>query len=87
MDRWIDDNDIWLARTAILHQLSYKTDTDAGRLFRYAERRAEDTEFFIRKSIVWSLRKHAKQRPEEVRPLARDHQREPAVRDNKAGNT
>ncbi|MEM9650787.1 MAG: DNA alkylation repair protein [Actinomycetota bacterium] len=67
MDRWIGDNNIWLARTAILHQLSYMADTDEDRLFGYAEQRAEDTEFFIRKAIGWALRQHARLRPDEVR--------------------
>jgi 3-methyladenine DNA glycosylase AlkD len=67
MDQWIHDENIWLARTAILHQLSYKDETDEARLFQYAETRAEDTEFFIRKAIGWALRQHARLRPDEVR--------------------
>ncbi len=67
MDAWIDDDDIWLARTAILHQLSYKGDTDGDRLFRYAEARAADTEFFIRKAIGWALRQYAREEPDRVR--------------------
>lgn len=43
MDDWITSDDIWLARTAILHQLHYEADTDAQRLFRLllATRRRE----------------------------------------------
>lgn len=67
MDEWIDSDDFWLARTAIIHQLFYKGDTDADRLFHYAERRAGDTEFFIRKAIGWALRQYARQAPDEVR--------------------
>ncbi len=67
MDDWIDHDDIWLARTAILHQLSYKGATDPDRLFLYAERRAADTEFFIRKAIGWALRQYARQEPDRVR--------------------
>lgn len=66
MDEWIDSENMWLARTAIIHQLSYKADTDADRLFAYAESRAEDTEFFIRKAIGWSLRQYARQDPDQV---------------------
>lgn len=66
MDRWIHSENMWLARTAIIHQLSYKGDTDEDRLFSYAELRAEDTEFFIRKAIGWALRQHARLRPDEV---------------------
>ncbi len=67
MDAWIDDDDIWLARTAILHQLGYKERTDADRLFAYADRRATDTEFFIRKALGWALRQYARTDPDAVR--------------------
>ena len=73
MDRWIDDDDIWLARTAILHQLSFKDRTDADRLFAYAERRAADSEFFIRKAIGWALRQHARVDPDAVRAFVAAH--------------
>ncbi len=39
MDAWIDDDDLWVARTALLHQLRYKESTDTGRLFGYCLRR------------------------------------------------
>lgn len=66
MDDWIDHDDIWLARTAILHQLMYKERTDSDRLFDYADRRAGDTEFFIRKALGWALRQYARTDPEAV---------------------
>ena len=53
MDDWIDDSDIWIARTAILHQLGYGPDTDVERLFDYVDRKRGDTEFFIRKACGW----------------------------------
>jgi 3-methyladenine DNA glycosylase AlkD len=67
MDQWIDSENMWLARTAIIHQLSFKEETDTERLFRYADARAEDSEFFIRKAIGWALRQHARQDPDAVR--------------------
>ncbi len=60
MDDWIDSDDFWLARTAILHQLMYKEDTDAVRLFSYCSIRKGDREFFIRKAIGWALRQYAR---------------------------
>lgn len=66
MDRWIDDPDMWLARTAILHQLGYKERADADRLFGYADKRVGDTEFFIRKALGWALRQHARVDPDAV---------------------
>lgn len=67
MDVWIESKNIWLVRTAILHQNRYKAATDADLLFRYCIRRAPDTEFFIRKAIGWALREFAKTDPDAVR--------------------
>ncbi|MFG3281190.1 DNA alkylation repair protein [Streptomyces sp. NPDC048111] len=67
MDRWIDDDDLWLSRTALLHQLTYKQRTDADRLFAYCLRRAAHPDFFIRKAIGWCLREYAKSDPGAVR--------------------
>ena len=73
MDAWIDADDFWLARTAILHQLGSKADTDTDRLFAYCARRAGDTEFFIRKAIGWALREYAKTDPGAVQQFVADH--------------
>jgi 3-methyladenine DNA glycosylase AlkD len=74
MDQWIDDDDIWVARSAILHQLRWKEATDADRLFDYAARRAGDTEFFIRKAIGWALRQYARTDPDAVRNFVDAHE-------------
>lgn len=73
MDRWINDDDFWIVRTAILHQLMYKERTDAARLFSYAQIRAADQEFFIRKAIGWSLRQYARIEPEAVQSFVQEH--------------
>ncbi|MFF5784959.1 DNA alkylation repair protein [Streptomyces sp. NPDC012693] len=67
MDEWIEDEDLWVARTALLHQLRFKGATDADRLFAYCLRRAPDTDFFLRKAIGWALREYAGTAPGEVR--------------------
>ena len=66
MDVWIGDDDIWLARTALLHQLTYRDRTDADRLFDYCRQRAGAREFFIRKAIGWALRSYAATAPDAV---------------------
>jgi 3-methyladenine DNA glycosylase AlkD len=73
MDAWIHDDDIWIARTALLHQLKYRGDTDPDRLFDYVERRAGDTEFFIRKACGWALREYATTHPDAVREFVEGH--------------
>jgi 3-methyladenine DNA glycosylase AlkD len=73
MDDWIDDPDIWLARTAVLHQNAWKAATDRDRLFGYCLRRAADTEFFLRKAIGWALREYSKTDPGAVRSFVATH--------------
>lgn len=67
MDEWIEDGNLWLARTALLHQLRYKDATDTGRLFSYCRRQAGHPDFFLRKAIGWALREYAKTDPGAVR--------------------
>jgi 3-methyladenine DNA glycosylase AlkD len=74
MDRWLDSENLWLARTAILHQERWKARTDAGRLFAYCLRRAGDRDFFIRKAIGWSLRSYAATDPAAVARFVQDHE-------------
>lgn len=73
MDEWIADDNIWVARSAILHQLSYKEDTDAERLFRYIASRASDKEFFIRKASGWALRQYSRFDGAAVRSFIEAH--------------
>ncbi|MEU5534033.1 DNA alkylation repair protein [Streptomyces sp. NPDC020362] len=67
MDAWITDDDLWVARTALLHQLRYKERTDTERLFGYCLLQSGHPDFFIRKAIGWSLREYAKTDPGAVR--------------------
>jgi 3-methyladenine DNA glycosylase AlkD len=80
LERWIASDNFWLNRTAILHQLSYKEDTDKEKLFSYIKQHSGSKEFFIEKAIGWALREYSKTAPEEVisfieneelRPLSR----------------
>ncbi|MFI9801108.1 DNA alkylation repair protein [Streptomyces sp. NPDC052302] len=76
MDAWIEDDDLWVARTALLHQLPYKERTDTERLFAYCLRQSGHPDFFVRKAIGWCLREYAKTDPEAVRDfLAREGER------------
>lgn len=73
MDVWLADDDLWLIRTAILHQLTYRERTDAGWLFAACAARAEHPDFFIRKAIGWALRQYARTDPEAVRGFVAEH--------------
>jgi 3-methyladenine DNA glycosylase AlkD len=76
MDRWLESDNMWLARSAILHQDRWKEKTDARRLFAYCLRRAGDRDFFIRKAIGWSLRSYAAVDPAEVARFVEEHEAE-----------
>jgi 3-methyladenine DNA glycosylase AlkD len=67
MDEWSEAADMWLVRTAILHQLHYRKATDTDRLFGYCARQASHRDFFVRKAIGWALRHYARTDPEAVR--------------------
>jgi 3-methyladenine DNA glycosylase AlkD len=73
MDAWSEDANMWLVRTAILHQLRYKRTTDSERLFAYCTVQAGHTDFFIRKAIGWALREYAKTDPVAVRAFVAAH--------------
>ncbi len=66
MDAWSAEEDLWLIRTAILHQLHYGAATDQRRLFDYCSRQAGHRDFFIRKAIGWALRQYARVEPAAV---------------------
>jgi 3-methyladenine DNA glycosylase AlkD len=67
LDNWIDDDNIWLKRTAILYQLKFKDKTDLKKVFEYCNKEKKHPDFFIRKAIGWQLREQSKMFPAEVR--------------------
>ncbi|WP_109486105.1 DNA alkylation repair protein [Occallatibacter savannae] len=71
MDKALRSSDFWVRRVAILHQLGWRGQTDAGRLFAYALACGHEKEFFIRKAIGWALRDYARHAPAEVRDFVR----------------
>ena len=67
MDKWIEDEDFWIRRTAILSHMKHKKSTDAKRLFAYCLAQADEKEFFIRKAIGWALREYSYSEPSAVK--------------------
>ena len=57
---WIDDDDMWVRRTALLYQLKYKDDTDTQFLEMAIQANLGSKEFFINKAIGWALRQYSK---------------------------
>ncbi|MET1050285.1 MAG: DNA alkylation repair protein [Acidimicrobiales bacterium] len=73
IERWLTSGNLWLERTAILHQLGCKQATDEAFLFHACLTHAASTEFFHRKAIGWALRQYAKVSPDAVRIFVADH--------------
>ena len=76
MDGALRHEDLWLRRIAMLHQLGWRGDTDAGWLFDTALALAHEDEFFIRKAIGWALRDYARHAPEAVTAFANAHRQQ-----------
>ena len=70
--RWMDSENIWLQRSALLFQLRYKQHTDEDLLFRYIQELTSSTEFFIRKAIGWTLREYSKTTPARVQQFVNE---------------
>ena len=66
MDAWINDENMWIRRSALLFQLKYKDKTNHLLLFEYCKKRMFEREFFICKAIGWALREYAKINHEAV---------------------
>ena len=73
IEEWIDDEFMWLRRTALISPIKHKANTDHETLFDHCLRRAHEKEFFIRKAIGWTLREYAKTEPERVRDFLLEH--------------
>ena len=65
--QWSTDENIWLRRIAIDHQLLRKEKTDTELLGKIIKNNFGQTEFFINKAIGWALRDYSKTNPKWVR--------------------
>ena len=64
---WSLDENIWLRRIAIDHQLLRKEKTNTELLEKILKNNLGQAEFFINKAIGWALRDYSKTNPEWVR--------------------
>ena len=76
IERWIDDDHMWIRRTALLSHLKHKRETDAAQLFKHCLKRADESEFFIRKAIGWALREYSKTDPRAVRAFLKTNRKQ-----------
>lgn len=67
MLEWAEDDNFWVRRVAIDHQLLRKERTDTALLEKILIKNFGSREFFINKAIGWSLRDYSKTDPEWVK--------------------
>ena len=73
MLEWSLDDDFWVRRVAIDHQLCRKEKTNTELLEKILVNNFGSDEFFINKAIGWSLRDYSKTNPEWVRAFVEKH--------------
>lgn len=74
---WIGHKNMWLNRTAIIFQLSYKKNTDCALLTEAILRHAASKEFFHQKAIGWALRQYSYTNSAWVERFIADHTLQP----------
>lgn len=70
---WSTDEDFWVRRIAIDHQLCRKDKTNSELLGKIVKNNFGSSEFFINKAIGWSLRDYSKTNPDWVRLFIENH--------------
>ena len=73
---WSKSDNIWLKRTAIQHQLTYKDKTNTELLEEIIQNCLDTDEFFVNKAIGWALREYSKTSPEWVKVFITKYQNE-----------
>ena len=73
MVEWSKDDNIWLRRVAIDHQLLRKENTDEQLLEKILINNLNHKEFFVNKAIGWALRDYSKTDPQWVRNFIEVH--------------
>ncbi|NJM78874.1 MAG: DNA alkylation repair protein [Flavobacterium sp.] len=67
IEQFSNAENIWLNRSAIIFQLSYKEKTNFDLLKSECEKHKHSTEFFIQKAIGWALRDYSRFNPKAVK--------------------
>lgn len=73
---WSVDENFWVRRTAVLHQLCRKEKTNTELLEQIILNNFGSNEFFINKAIGWCLRDYSKTNPDWVRIFIQKHKDE-----------
>ena len=83
---WSQDDDFWIRRVAIEHQLLRKDKMNIELLNTILENNLDSSEFFINKAIGWALRDYSKTNPDWVKDFISKHHAEMASLSIKEGS-
>ena len=73
IEKWMQTKDIWLKRSAIIHQLFYKEKTDHDLLAELILEQKNSKDYFINKASGWALRRYSKTNPQWVESFIEEH--------------
>jgi 3-methyladenine DNA glycosylase AlkD len=73
MRAWSKSRNLWLRRSAIICQLTFKDDTNLALLYDCIDPALGEKEFFLRKAIGWALRQYAWTNPKEVQRYVKEN--------------
>lgn len=73
IEKWNNSDNMWLNRSALIHQLRYKDQLDLDLLFALVESHIGSKEFFINKASGWALRQASKFYPSEIKTFILNH--------------
>ena len=76
MLKWSKNEDFWIRRVAILHQLGRKNKTNIKLLEKILINNFGSSEFFINKAIGWILRDYSKTNPDWVKNFIEENKDE-----------
>ncbi len=71
--KWIQSDNFWLQRCAIIFQLAYKEKTNEQLLFNNILQVADSSEFFLQKAAGWALRQYSRTQPAAVKAFIQNH--------------
>jgi len=72
--RWETHESFWIRRSCLIFQLRYRKETDLAQLQYFIGKFKPEKEFFIQKSIGWSLREVSKWNPTWVSKVVEEEQ-------------
>ena len=73
IEKWNNSDNMWLNRSALIHQLRFKESVDLDLLFALVETHIESKDFFIKKASGWALRQASKSYPAAIRDFIETH--------------